>query len=62
MTLHDDGTCWDFAAPALFKELQARAVYGRVYNSPSMEEKRRAAIAWLREHSKRGYCVDLVRK
>ena len=38
--------------------LQTRNIFGRGYQSPSMEFKRRAAIHWLRTHSATGWLVD----
>lgn len=56
----NDGTaCWSESLP-LVKGLQYRAKFGRGYANPTLEEKRRRAIAYLREHS--GWVVEKVIK
>lgn len=56
----DDGTTWDglpFCAA-----LQDRKRYGHGYRNESLEEKRRAAIEWLRQSSHIGWACDQVKE
>ena len=59
MTLLNCGTCWTGELP-LVRELQQRALYGKVYQDSSLEAKRRLAVEWLRTKSATGWCVDKV--
>ena len=46
--------------PDVERVIFQRGLWGRSYRDPSLESKRRSAILWLRNCSKRGWCVDKV--
>ncbi len=40
------------------REINVRLTFGHPYANKELESKRRSAILWLRECSKRGWCLD----
>lgn len=47
-------------APDIERVIFQRSIWGRGFNNMSLESKRRSAILWLRNASKKGWVLDRV--